>query len=277
MDRLDNRLTTLLISVVMGMTILSVLCYATIFVQPNIPFNPLSPNRATAQALNNIAMVPPPAIVTATVDQSYPATWTTTPTRTPGPTKTPTETRTPTPTKTFTPTKTPTPTDTNTPAPPPPPPLPTATPTPFPYFISSHSSENNCADIGLKGVINGNDGLPKANVQIRYGEVGIAGSQFTTETDHSGRYGALLLPGSNKAAAYNSHDWYVYVLENGQKASEEFRFTSDPIYARNPEHCKRDPDDEDDEDNKGCIVDPCKSRDAIQIKIVNWQMKSFAK
>ena len=47
MERLDNRLTTVLLAMVLGMTILSILCYATIYIQPNIPFNPLSPDRAT--------------------------------------------------------------------------------------------------------------------------------------------------------------------------------------------------------------------------------------
>ncbi|GIK43200.1 MAG: hypothetical protein BroJett011_70330 [Chloroflexota bacterium] len=276
-QRLDNRWTTVLLALTMGMTLLSVLCYATIFIQPNVPFNPLSPSRATEAALRNPPPVATQVVIVATPDQSYPATWTPTPTRTPGPTKTPTDTRTPTPTKTPSPTLTPTPTDTNTPLPPTRPPTPTATPTPFGYFVSSHSSENNCADIGLKGVVNGPDGLPKAGVQIQYGELGVSGSQFTARTDGNGRYGALLLPGSNKVAATSSHNWFAYVVENGQRASEEFKFTTDPIYAKNPKHCN-DLEDEDevdinDSDRKGCIPNPCSSADAIQIKIINWQLK----
>lgn len=276
-QRLDNRWTTVLLALTMGMTLLSVLCYATIFIQPNVPFNPLSPSRATEVALRN----PPPQatqiVIVATPDQSYPPTWTPTPTRTPGPTKTPTDTRTPTPTKTPSPTLTPTPTDTATRVPPTLPPPPTATPTPFGYVVSSHSSENNCADVGLKGTVNGPDGLPKAGVQIQYGELGVSGSLFTVRTDGNGRYGALLLPGSNKVAATSSHNWFAYVVENGQRASEEFKFTTDPIYAVNPKHCKA-LDDEDevdinDKDRKGCIPNPCSSADAIQIKIINWQLK----
>jgi hypothetical protein len=274
---MDNRVTTVLLSMIMGMTILAILCYATIFVQPNIPFNPLSPDRATLTASQAapVVILPP----TFTPDQSYPATWTPTPTNTPGPTKTATDTRTPTPTKTFTPTQTPTPTRTNTPVPPTLPPPPTATPTPLPFVVQSHSSENNCADIGLKGIVNDETGLPRAGVQIQYGEIGVAGSRFTTQTDNSGRYGALLLPGSNKPAARQAHDWYAYILENGQRASEEFRFTTDPIYAQNPSHCDRIRDDDPDEEERerqrrGCVPDPCKSRDSIQIKVINWQRRA---
>ncbi|HXW01364.1 MAG TPA: hypothetical protein VEC93_23340 [Anaerolineae bacterium] len=274
-QRLDNRWTTVLLALTMGLTILSVLCYATIFFQPNVPFNPLSPSRATEVALSMPPEIPTQIMIVATPDQSYPATWTPTPTRTPGPTKTPTDTRTPTPTKTPSPTLTPTPTDTPTRVPPTQPPPPTATPTPFGYFVSSHSSDNNCADIGLKGVVNGPDGLPKGGVEIQYGEIGVAGSKFTARTDGNGRYGALLLPGSDKVATFSSHNWYAYVVDNGQRASDEFRFTTDPIYARNPRHCSdlKDPDKAEDKDNLGCIPNPCESNDAIQIKIINWQLK----
>ncbi len=276
MDRLDNRLATVLLSMIMGLTILSCLCYATIFVQPNIPFNPLSPNRATAVAIQNPTAAALPAGPPATIDQSYPATWTTTPTNTPGPTKTPTDTRTPTPTKTPTSTSTPTFTPTFTRVPPTLPPPPTATPTPFPFTVSSHSSENNCADIGLKGIVNGSDGLPTSGVEVQYGEIGVAGSRFIARTDNSGRYGALLLPGSNKSASYSSHDWYAFVVENGQQASEIFKFTSDPIYISQPDYCDddEDEDDEDEQQDKGCVPDPCESSSSIQIKIINWQRRN---
>lgn len=279
---LDDRVTTVLLTMVFGMTLLTLLCYITIFVEPNVPFNPLSPNRATiiaetAVAEQGAAVVVAPVV--ATPDQSYPAVWTSTPTNTPGPTKTPTDTRTPTPTKTPTSTRTPTPTNTNTPLPPTPPPTITPTPTPFPFFVTSHSAENNCADIGLKGIVNGVDGLPKAGVQIQYGEVGVAGSRFSTTTDASGRYGALLLPGQNETAAKKPHSWYAFVLQSGQQASEQFTFSTDPIFAENPSYCRGlDPDNPDDEDefkDKGCIADPCKSSEAIQIKIINWQLRDF--
>ncbi len=282
MDRLDDRLATALTAMVLGMTLLSCVCYATIFMQPNIPFNPLSPGRATRIAAAQAA-VTVPALPTATPDQSYPPTWTPTLTKTPGPTKTATNTRTPTPTKTSTSTRTPIPTDTRTPTVPPPPPPPPGTPTPPPFFVSSHSSERNCADVGLKGVVSDKNGLPAAGVEVRYGEIGVSGSRFTARTDGNGRYSALLIPGADERSASRSHNWYAYVLDNGQQASEEFTFTTDPIYARNPDYCDGlDPDGDDDDDDdsnefldKGCLLDPCHSNDAVQIKIVNWQKKNF--
>lgn len=280
MEQIDNRMATALSAMVLGMTILSCICYATIYVQPNIPFNPLSPNRATAVAAAVLqASAAEPVLPQPTLDQSYPATWTPTPTKTPGPTKTATATRTPTPTKTSTPTKTPTSTKTNTPAPPPPPPQPTATPTPFPFIASSHAAERNCADVGLKGVVNDSSGFPLSGVQIQYGEVGVAGSRFTTGfTDGNGRYGALLLPGSDRNNARRAHTWYAYVLMNGQQASKEFTFTTDPIFANNPAYCRAiDPVEEEEEFmEKGCIMDPCRSNDAVQIKVINWSLQSFA-
>jgi hypothetical protein len=118
-------------------------------------------------------------------------------------------------------------------------------------------------------------------VQIQYGEVGVAGSRFIARTDNNGRYGALLVPGASKPAAYQPHNWYAYVLENGQRASEEFRFTTDPIFANNPPHCTEDDDDDNNandsgEDNDlpaGCTIDPCQNDNAIQIKVINWQRR----
>ncbi len=287
MERLDNRLTTVLLAMVLGLTILAALCYVTIFIQPNVLFNPLSPDRAATRAAEKVlaaapAQGQPP---TATLDQTYPPTWTPTPTRTPGPTKTATNTRTPTPTKTPTSTRTPTPTKTPTSTSTSPPPTVTPTPTPLPYTVASHSSRNNCADIGLEGVVNGSDGLPLAGVQVQYGEIGVGGSRFIATTDNNGRYGALLLPGSSKPASYRSHDWYVYIVENGKRASEEFRFATDPIYANNPTYCDREDNNNSDNNSNnsnnntnngleaGCTLDPCKSNNSIQIKTVNWLLR----
>ncbi len=277
MERLDDRLTIVLLSMVLGMTILSVLCYATIFVQPDIPFNPLSPRRATDIAATAIAKLPTSTpIPIEKPDQSYPPTWTPSPTRTPGPTKTATDTRTPTPTKTATPTRTHTPTRTPTFTPIPPPPTITPTPLPPPYRVASHSSKNNCADIGLEGVVNGSNGLPLAGVQLQFGEIGISGSRFLATTDNNGRYGALLIPGTNESSAKRSHNWYSYVLENGQPASETFQFTTDPIRANNPDYCYDEEDDDTDNNDEtlpaGCTLDPCQNSNSVQVKVVNWQM-----
>ena len=110
-----------------------------------------------------------------------------------------------------------------------------------------------------------------------------SGSRFIATTDNNGRYGALLIPGSSKPASYHSHDWYAYVVENGQPASEQFKFTTDPIYADNPSYCGRDNNDDDDSsdntsnDDKlepGCSLDPCKVSSSIQIKVINWQRRT---
>jgi hypothetical protein len=288
MGRLDDRLITVLLSMVLGMTILSFLCYATIFIQPNVPFNPLSPQRAaTREAERQLAQAPANPTPTPRPNQPYPPTWTPSPTRTPGPTKTTTNTRTPTPTKTPTSTRTPTPTKTPLPTSTPLPPTITPTPTPLPFVVSSHSGRSNCADIGLEGVVNGNNGLPLGGVRVQYGELGVGGSRFIATTDSSGRYGALLLPGTSRPASLRHHDWYAFVVENGQRASDEFRFTTDPIYADNPSFCGRNDNDNSNSNSNsngnsnnnnelqdGCTLDPCKSNRSVQIKTINWQLRS---
>ena len=121
----NNPLITVLVALILGLTALVAIYFTFVFFNPNTPFNPLSPQRATVAAATRLARYAPTPVVTAvTVDQSYPATWTPTPTPTPRLTKTPTETRTVTPTRTPTPSRTPTFTPTFTPEPP------TATPLP---------------------------------------------------------------------------------------------------------------------------------------------------
>jgi hypothetical protein len=165
------------------------------------------------------------------------------------------------------------------------PPTATATSTPFQFTVSSHSSRNNCADTGLEGIVNGSNGLPVAGVQIQYGEIGVAGSRFIATSDNNGRYGALLIPGVDKAS-YRSHNWYAYVVDGGKRNSDEFRFTTDPIFADNPGYCYRNDNNNNNNGNSngnsnssdnlpaGCILDPCKNSNTIQIKIINWQQRT---
>jgi hypothetical protein len=155
----------------------------------------------------------------------------------------------------------------------------------MPFVVASHSARQNCADTGLEGIVTGTDGLPMAGVEIQYGEIGIAGSRFIARTDANGRYGALLVPGSNKTAAYQAHNWYAYVLQNGQPASERFQFATDPIFANNPSYCTEDDDDDGNGNNNnsdpadendlpaGCTLDPCRNSNSIQIKVINWQLR----
>ena len=65
----NSRLTTILLSMFLGMSVLAIICYATIFVQPDIPFNPLSPQRATIEAEALVAVQPGTA---ATPTPEYP-------------------------------------------------------------------------------------------------------------------------------------------------------------------------------------------------------------
>lgn len=310
--RKGDGLTTILVVIVLGLTALTLLYYVAVFFYPNTPFNPLSPQRATQMAQARL----PTAVViqTPTLDPSYPATWTPVPTGTPPPTKTPTETRTPTPTRTNTPTDTPTPTRTPTPLPPTLPPPPTATSTPPLFYVSSYRGENNCANMGLRGVVTGPDGLPAAGITVKYGELETPNSEFVATTDANGRYSALLLPGSNRAAVSRAHNWYTYIEYNGKPLSEVFKFTTDPIYANNPSYCDDDDNNnnnnngndnnangndnnsngnnnnngndndndnnnnntslDDDELPPGCLLDPCQVSHSTQIKVVNWQFRS---
>ena len=126
-----------------------------------------------------------------------------------------------------------------------------------------------------------------SGLQVQYGEVGVSGSRFTTQlSDGNGRYGALLLPGTDARGSTRPHTWYAYVVQNGQQASDQFTFTTDPLYAINPPHCEGlNPDGTTDDDDdgpgnefldRGCLLDPCKSNDSVQIKVINWQQQSFA-
>lgn len=232
-----GRAIIVVIALIIGLTILTLLCFTTLYFAPNLPFNPLSPARATASAATRAAAIAV-AQPTATPPPTYPPTWTPTHTFTPAPTKTVTDTRTPTPTRTDTPT--PTSTSTRTPTRVPPTNTPTITPTstPLPYFVASHSGINNCADIGLWGMVNNERGLPQGGVTVQYGEVGVAGSAFLATTDFNGRIDALLIPGSNRQAASRTHTWYAYIIENGQQRSPTFLFQTDPIYADNPPECE---------------------------------------
>ncbi len=144
---------------------------------------------------------------------------------------------------------------------------PTPTPTPLPYRVLSHSNRNNCADIGVNGTVVGPDGTPLGEVTLQYGEVGVPNSRFLATTDFNGRYSGLMLSASNRKAVQVSHNWYLYVLENGQPISPVFEFSSDPIFATNPKRCGTTSDGK----QPGCVMDPCRSDRAIQVKTINWQ------
>jgi hypothetical protein len=103
-----NTLTLLLL----GLTIVMMLCYVVIFFFPTVFFNPFQPYEIQlAQLLPTMTLVPTqPATWTPTPARTIPPT-PTRPTETPTRTSTPRPTRTPLPTETPTPSKTPTPTE----------------------------------------------------------------------------------------------------------------------------------------------------------------------
>lgn len=272
----SNNLLVILIAMLIGLTILACVCYATIFLQPNIPFNPLSPARATNIASTRLAAIPTPTI-TNTPAATFPPTWTPTLTSTPLPTKTPTNTRTPTPSRTATGTPTPFPTSTPTRIV-----LPTFTPEPpFDFTARTAGSENNCANIKLAYSVVGDNLEPISGYQVEYGEIGIPGSRFVTEeTEFAEIYGVTLIPGTDRASSVRSHNWYAYLIDEGRKISEAILFTTDPIRALDSERCENggdgngnnnDNDSNNNNNGEGCIPDPCTSEDAVNVKIVQFQ------
>jgi hypothetical protein len=296
---MNGRILIVLIAMIVGLALLLLICFITLFLAPDLPFNPLSPARATSIAEIRMTLEPIPT-ATFTPPPTYPPTWTPTSTFTPAPTGTATDTRTPTPTDTATPTDTPTLTRTPTPLPPTDTPTVTPTPTPLPYFVTSHSSMNNCFDFGLWGMVTAEDGLPLGGVNVQYGEYGTAGSQFVVTTDANGRFDALLLAGNIRSQAIISHTWYAFIVENGEQASSTFTFQTDPMIADNPPNCVEQDNDNsnandnsnsndnsnanangndngtdnasgNDNDGPACLADPCQSSNSVQIKVIDWQ------
>jgi len=230
MGGMSDKAATVLIIIFIGATLLMCLCYAAIFVQPEIIFNPYRPSdAATRISMTLIASQPTLAMPQGTpTEPFFEPTWTPTVTPTPSATATPTETRTPTPTSSPTPTptqfptRTPLPTSTNTPPPPPPP---TDTPAPPLYSPSNIRTEANCDVVRIMGRVFDSQGLPLGGVTMQVGEVGVTGSVFSTSpSDANGRY-VWDFGAPNDA----THTWFVVPLENGQPAVNRFEFQTDHI------------------------------------------------
>lgn len=223
---MSNKTATLFLVIVIGMTLLVCLFFAAIYVMPNAAFNPYSPDSATARAQVAVENNAPQFVVdvpTETATPLFPPTWTPTITLTPSPTATSTETRTPTPTATTTHTATPfntkTPTATKTPTPRP---SPSATPLPL-YRVSNITNNNDCDNVFVHGVIYGQNGLPLSGIRMQVGEVGVAGSVYTTDpSDSNGRYFYWFDRPNN-----DKHRWFVVPLENGQPAVQRFEWQTD--------------------------------------------------
>jgi hypothetical protein len=291
MSRFSNNLLIVLLAMILGLIVLLLVCFLTIFLQPDILFNPFSPSRATAIAATRIAQQPLTATPT-TPAPTYPPTWTPSATPTPAPTKTATDTRTPTPTYTSSPTVTGTPTRTPTKVVPP-------TATPFPPYaflpVNGPDTRNRCSDVKLQYTVKDSPGEEAQNLpgyQIEYGEIGVRGSVFVTgKTEFHDNYGVVLIPGTDKRGAIKSHNWFAHLIYNGEKVSKSFLFSTDPLYAAPSERCDdnsnsnsnsndnssdnsnsndNSSDNSNSNDNESCIEDPCTSADAVNIKHLVW-------
>jgi hypothetical protein len=145
----QDRLFSLLSLVMLGLTLLTIIYYITIVVNPMTGLNPFPPDPAGFI----VATSTPTPIPTETPV----ATWT--PTRTPTITPTPppsfTPTITPTPEPTVPPTDTPTPSLTPSPTP-----RVTRSPYPFTYELSYETPYYGCAWMGVAGTVQDIDGNP---------------------------------------------------------------------------------------------------------------------
>lgn len=168
LTRISDRVAMLVTIVVLVLTVLTCLCYLTIFINPNMPLNPFPPPRG-ASATPTRTEVP--------AGPTFPPTWTPTHTATPTNTPIPTDTPTVTPTSTHTPTPTSTPTATRTPRPPATAtathtPAPTATPWPYAqhgytYMMANDKNDAGCDWLGVGGQVYDAQGIPLPGVSIR--------------------------------------------------------------------------------------------------------------
>jgi hypothetical protein len=211
LSQVDDRVLEIATILVVMMTIFVCLCYAAIFRNPYVAFNPFKPPTATPWGMAE----EPPA--------TFPPTWT--PTVTGIPTDTPTVTNTPTVTHTPTATGTATPTATNThtvtPTSPPTVP-PTATPLPTPTLPPRYNLDPGkppegityCAYTEIRVNVSDYDGLPKQGVSVHIWS-GDLGFDTMMITDSIGQAWKRIADGE-----YFDATWNIQLLENGFPASE---------------------------------------------------------
>jgi hypothetical protein len=229
LDRMSDRALEVITIIIAVITVLVLLVFVAIGVNPYSSLNPFPPGRAEVVTEEE---TPAPASPTAAIAEkadaaaTFPATWTPTATRTPTsthtPTSTPTSTHTFTPTPTFTPVP-PTATETAVPPtatprptqPPPPRPAPTATRTPVPpYTFVQLLVGPNCSWFGFHGIIWGANNLPISGVQVKvWNESGWA--NVSAPSDANGIY---QVPISGDLATGR---WWLQVWEGGAPASEQ--------------------------------------------------------
>jgi len=211
LNQVDDRALEIITILVVMMTIFVCICYAAIFRNPYVTFNPFKPPTATPWGM---AKGPAP---------TFPPTWTPTvtgiPTDTPTATNTPTVTNTPTPTATSTPTPTNTPTVTPTSPPTLPPtatPPPTSTPGPRYTLDPAKPPEDitYCAYTEIRVNVTDPDGLPKPGVGVRIWSVDL-NFDVTMTTNSLGRVWKRIADGE-----YFDATWQIQLWENSAPASE---------------------------------------------------------
>jgi len=225
LSRIDERVALFATVVFLALTVMTCLCYLTIYINPYMPLNPFPPPREEEVAS------PTPSRPEDTV-ATFPPTWTPTHTATPTDTPVPTETPTITPTATDTPTPTFTPTATRTPAPPPTATrthTPTPSPTPWPYvqhgytyMLPNDKNEAGCSWLGVGGQAYDAQGIPLPGVSIRCWSGGFEGTSVSG--GHS-EYG----PAGWEVYLYDQPrdaTWNCQVMEGGTGVSPVVTFTT---------------------------------------------------
>lgn len=211
LDRFDDRTLEIATVIVVIVIALVILCYASVFVNPYLPWNPFPPPTVTTTPTPVSDVVEtwtPTATSTPRPTSTSTATWT--PSPTPTSTSTPTDTATPT----STPTATPLPTNTRAPTRPPRPTPRPPTATPWPYDYKSAGGRGNCSVTGVYGWVLGADGLPEPNVQMRVGND--QDWRADTWTDINGFY---RFDFANEPVAGM---WFVRVFKGGEPRSDRF-------------------------------------------------------
>lgn len=201
----------------MVLTVLVAVCYVTVFVNPQMPFNPFKPLLVQLPTPTAVAGIPgvsgtPTPIPTLTVRPTFPPTWT--------------PTLTPTPTNTFTPRPT------STPKPP------TSTPKPLPAFSLRWDPVYTSQTLypgaegwwtGVAGEVSDRNNVPVTNVKIRvWDDFGHTWEVTPGDASrYADTYGSSYGGGGTfawweqvlDASCHQSVDVHVQVIRNGHPAS----------------------------------------------------------
>lgn len=167
------------------------------------------------------------------------------PTRTPRPTFTPLppDTDTPVPTPTFPPSPTPSPTrrratprprPTNTPIPPPPPPPQPTTPQ-YRYKSANKGCEHSAQTFIQGTIYHGTDHVNGVTVVMSGSPDGPIADKRDSGTDGDGFYSMIV----NAGGASPGQSRWVWVVENGQRASDIVQFDFNNLNENNPASCWR--------------------------------------